>query len=142
MAHAFLVDCSIWHRCERQDCQKQVRSRLDLVAVHFFAALSCYPRSVWTRALGVSKTIALRVFQYGFLGVVILLSIWVVLAILNDAMSISSEPEMDGFGNDGGNYSTSEGNLLFLFVVIGTVVALVRYEKKKKLKASQKTEDQ
>ena len=97
---------------------------------------------MWKRAFGVSKTIALRVFQYGFLGVVILLSIWVVLAILNDAMSISSEPEMDGFGNDAGNYSTSEGNLLFLFVVIGTVVALVRYEKKKKLKASQKTEDQ
>ncbi len=42
---------------------------------------------------------------------------------------------------EGDTYSTAGGNFMFLIVIVGTIVALINYEKNKKLKASRKIED-
>ncbi len=91
----------------------------------------------WKRALGVTKSVGLRIMRYGLvtfavllvLSAVVFFAIMVVMRLIN-----GREP-------DGDTYSTAGGNFMFLIVIVGTVVALVNYEKNKKLKASQKIED-
>ncbi len=93
---------------------------------------------MWKRALGVTKSVGLRIVRYGSVAVAVLLGI---AAVVFFAIMVLKSLKNGREPITGDTYSTAGGNFMFLIVIVGTVVALVIYEKNKKLKASQKIED-
>ena len=92
----------------------------------------------WKRALGVTKSVGLRIVRYGLVTFAVLLVLFAVVffaIMVVEGLKNGREPD------PGDTYSTAGGNFMFLIVIVGTVVALFKYEKNKKLKASQKIED-